>query len=98
MESKDGTSLDVLDVKYGPGWLFELPATPPVAIPTSESSSPAPATSLQAPEPIPWRSVVAGWPLAWRQQWGDRSNALEATGLGWREAERQAFEEMTTED
>jgi hypothetical protein len=41
---------------------------------------------------------MAGWPVAWRQQWGERANALEDTGLSWRDAERQAFDEMTADD
>ena len=44
--------------------------------------------------PLAYRSVVADWPVAWREQWGRRANALEETGLAWRDAEAQAFVEV----
>ncbi len=44
--------------------------------------------------PLAYRSVVAGWPIEWRQQWGQRANELEETGLSWRDAETQAFVEV----
>ena len=37
----------------------------------------------------------ATWPLWRRELWGQRSNDLEATGVPWQEAERQAFEEAS---
>ena len=44
--------------------------------------------------PLAYRSVVADWPIAWREQWGQRANELEETGLSWRDAETQAFVEL----
>lgn len=44
--------------------------------------------------PLAYRSVVAGWSLENREQWGRRANELEETGLGWRDAEAQAFVEV----
>lgn len=49
------------------------------------------------PEPITrlfWRPTVGCWPIGLRQAWGDRANALESAGLGWKEAELAAFEEI----
>jgi hypothetical protein len=43
---------------------------------------------------LAYRTVVAGWPVAWRERWGRRANALEETGLSWRDAETQAFIEV----
>ena len=44
--------------------------------------------------PLAYRSVVADWPIEWREQWGQRANELEETGLSWRDAETQAFVEL----
>ncbi|MFI5455050.1 MAG: hypothetical protein ACHRXM_06325 [Isosphaerales bacterium] len=44
--------------------------------------------------PLAYRSVVADWPVEWREQWGRRANALEESGLSWRDAETQAFVEV----
>lgn len=44
--------------------------------------------------PLPWRQKLPRWPDPWRQRWGERANSLEALGLDWREAERQAFDEV----
>jgi len=46
--------------------------------------------------PLAYRGVVADWPVAWREQWGRRANALEESGLTWRDAETQAFVEVWT--
>jgi hypothetical protein len=44
--------------------------------------------------PLAYRGVVAEWPVEWRERWGRRANALEETGLSWRDAEAQAFVEI----
>jgi hypothetical protein len=44
--------------------------------------------------PLAYRGVVAEWPVEWRERWGRRANALEDTGLSWRDAEAQAFVEV----
>ncbi len=44
--------------------------------------------------PLAYRGVVADWPVEWRERWGKRANALEETGLSWRDAETQAFVEV----
>lgn len=43
--------------------------------------------------PLPWREPLARWPDEWRERWGHRANALEDQGLGWKDAEEQAFTE-----
>jgi hypothetical protein len=58
----------------------------------SEASATAP---TPAPAPPPWRAVLATWDVPRRERWGRRANALQDDGLGWREAERRAFLEMT---
>jgi hypothetical protein len=50
---------------------------------------------MLAPDPLPWRRRLARWPDPWRQRWGERANRLEDAGMDWREAESQAFDEMT---
>jgi hypothetical protein len=50
-----------------------------------------------APAPLPWRAAVAAWPIALRQRWADRAEAHQAAGLGWREAESRAFDEVVAE-
>ncbi len=40
------------------------------------------------------RATVARWSIERRQAWGDRANALQDAGLGWKDAERTAFEDM----
>jgi hypothetical protein len=54
-----------------------------------ESNSPAPIF-----HPLAYRGVVAEWPIEWRERWGHRANALEDSGLSWRDAETQAFVEV----
>lgn len=44
--------------------------------------------------PPEYRRVLANWPDEWREQWGHRANALEESGLSWRDAETQAFVEV----
>ncbi len=53
-------------------------------------------TTYPAPvfHPLAYRGVVADWPVVWREQWGRRANALEESGLNWRDAETQAFVEV----
>jgi hypothetical protein len=46
---------------------------------------------------LPWRRRLANWPDAWRERWGHRANALEASGVPWIEAERQAWNETYPE-
>jgi hypothetical protein len=45
---------------------------------------------------LPWRQLLPNWPDAWRERWGLRANELEESGLGWVEAERQAWDETLT--
>jgi len=45
----------------------------------------------------PWRRQVATWPVEWRQRWGEQSNTFELAGLGWLEAEREAFQNVKAE-
>jgi hypothetical protein len=47
--------------------------------------------------PLAYRGVVAEWPVEWRERWGRRANALEESGLSWRDAETQAFIEVWTQ-
>lgn len=47
--------------------------------------------------PLAYRGVVAEWPVEWRERWGRRANALEESGLTWRDAEAQAFVEVWNE-
>jgi len=47
--------------------------------------------------PLAYRGVVAEWPVEWRERWGRRANALEESGLSWRDAEAQAFVEIWNE-
>jgi len=54
-----------------------------------DTSSPPPVF-----HPLAYRGVVADWPVEWREQWGRRANALEESGLSWRDAETQAFVEV----
>lgn len=54
---------------------------------------PKPAVTPWPPRP----AELARWPVSLRQRWGERANALEATGLSWREAERRAFDEIKAE-
>ncbi len=56
---------------------------------TSRASASSPV--IHPPE---YRRVLAKWPDEWREQWGHRANALEESGLSWRDAESQAFVEV----
>jgi hypothetical protein len=77
----------------------ETPSSPS-AVPASEtveSVRPRPVESHSpAPifHPLAYRGVVAEWPIEWRERWGHRANALEDSGLSWRDAETQAFVEV----
>jgi hypothetical protein len=42
---------------------------------------------------LPWRRRLPKWPDEWRERWGLRANELEESGLGWIEAEKQAWNE-----
>ncbi len=45
-------------------------------------------------KPLPYRQVLANWSEDWRR-WGRRTpNALEESGLHWRDAEGRAFVEI----
>ncbi len=63
------------------------------AVDTSTGSRTDP-TSPPLFHPLAYRGVVAEWPLEFREQWGRRANALEESGLSWRDAETQAFVEV----
>src|SRR5262245_2581306 len=72
---------------------------PPAAAlaPNSDSTRPRPVESSSPPpvfHPLAYRGVVAEWPIEWREKWGRRVNALEDSGLSWRDAETQAFVEV----
>jgi hypothetical protein len=66
------------------------------------SVAPTDATNASRPDlanppvfhPLAYRGVVAEWPVEFREQWGLRANALEESGLSWRDAETQAFVEV----
>ncbi len=61
---------------------------------SGQERSEAPKSSVPVFHPLAYRSVVADWPIEWRERWGRRANALEETGLSWRDAETQAFVEV----
>jgi hypothetical protein len=69
-----------------------------VAAPAATSASGRQSTTEPSPPPIfhplAYREVVADWPVEWRERWGRRANALEESGLAWRDAETQAFVEV----
>jgi hypothetical protein len=76
--------------------------TAPDSEPTADVSSLArPPVKVNGPAPVfhplAYRGVVADWPVEWRERWGRRANALEETGLSWRDAEAQAFVEIWQE-
>lgn len=82
-----------------PGWL-SLPTTPaeeaPVAAPepAAADDTPDPA-AVEVPRSWPPRAPeLTWWPIERRQRWGERANELEASGLPWQAAERQAFDEI----
>jgi hypothetical protein len=62
--------------------------------PSLEPNSPQVASSPPVFHPLAYRGVVANWPIEWREQWGQRANSLEESGLTWRDAETQAFVEV----
>src|SRR5262249_43467460 len=75
---------------WKPRWLVELARA-------RETPSPPPAPSPDPSPFSPWPprpADLAHWPDAWWERWGLRANELEASGLGWREAERQAYTEL----
>jgi hypothetical protein len=53
-----------------------------------------PRASAPVFHPPEYRRVLANWPDERREQWGHRANALEDSGLSWRDAEAQAFVEV----
>jgi hypothetical protein len=75
----------------------------PSDVPSAPSSDhaastdpPSPPSVLPPPifHPLAYRGVVANWPVEWRERWGRCANALEDSGLSWRDAETQAFVEV----
>ena len=66
----------------------ENPADPRPDPPSGSSSGPP------IVPPYPWRAPLIRWPDSWREAWGRRSNSLEAGGLPWWQAERQAQAEV----
>jgi hypothetical protein len=74
----------------------EVQGTLPIVSSDSESDPSAcpyttPLAPISDPRPLAYRAVLANWPDEWRERWGRRANALEETGLHWRDAEGQAF-------
>ena len=63
-------------------------------LPRTESAKPDRTPPPPVFHPLAYRSVVAAWSLESRERWGRRANALEDTGLSWRDAETQAFVEV----
>lgn len=53
-----------------------------------------PAVAVPRKGPPPCRAALAQWPVEWRERWGRLANALEESGLPWREAEARAFVEV----
>ncbi len=86
---EDMEELGVGDSKFAdlPLWYSRLVAPSPSVEP-EESAAPEPCSRLF------WRATVSRWPIDRRQAWGDRANALQDAGLGWKDAERTAFEEI----
>ncbi len=72
----------------------------PSAVPAKENPNNPRRRSSRAPAAAPvfhppeYRRVLGNWPDEWREQWGLRANALEESGLSWRDAEAQAFVEV----
>jgi hypothetical protein len=52
---------------------------------------------LRARDACPWRQVLPTWPDDRRLRWGLRAGQLQDGGIGWREAEEQAFVEVSAE-
>lgn len=86
-ESHPDRDLDEPKFADLPLWYASLVA-PPTWDEPAKASEPEPCTRLF------WRATVSRWPIPRRQAWGDRANALQDAGLGWKEAERTAFEEI----
>jgi hypothetical protein len=70
------------------------PAAEPTVAEASRRRSSKATSSPPIFHPLAYRGVVADWPDEWREQWGRRANALEDSGLSWRDAETQAFVEV----
>ncbi len=72
----------------------------PSAVPAKENPNNPRRRSTRTPAAAPvvhppeYRRVLGNWPDAWREEWGHRANALEESGLSWRDAEAQAFVEV----
>ena len=71
-----------------------LPPSVPATDATEVSRHRPEITSPPVFHPLAYRGVVADWPIEFREQWGRRANALEESGLSWRDAETQAFVEV----
>jgi hypothetical protein len=79
-----------------PGDVPAQPSAKPV-VETDVTARPRPVEPSTPPpvfHPLAYRGVVAEWPIEWRERWGRRANALEESGLSWRDAETQAFVEV----
>jgi hypothetical protein len=61
---------------------------------TQTSWKESPGERLSEVRRLPYRMVLADWPDEWRERWGRRANALEESGLSWRDAEGRAFVEV----
>jgi hypothetical protein len=78
------------------GPLVPVPSRSPAPDNAASSNGRSPELTSPPPvfHPLAYRAVVADWPVAWRERWGRRANALEESGLTWRDAETQAFVEV----
>jgi len=72
------------------------PSGVPASVPVTDATTNSRPDLIGSPlfHPLAYRGVVAEWPLEYREQWGRRANALEESGLSWRDAETQAFVEV----
>lgn len=46
------------------------------------------------PASTPWRAEVMKWPPPWRRKWGELTAVRQDAGMGWRQAEEEAYREM----
>jgi hypothetical protein len=82
--------VDLVRLQPNPLRKFEATAKKP----DSHSQEP---TKPAEPPAGSWRKPIAWWPTEWRQRWADRAEVLQAGGLPWDQAERQAFLEVVAE-
>ena len=81
---ESGDETGQVQVKSSPAPKTEAPVE--LGPPSVKNSAPAVVF-----HPLAYRGVVAEWPVELRERWGHRANALEESGLSWRDAEAQAF-------